>query len=125
MISIPLTLLIGVIAGILSGLLGVGGGLILVPAMVFFFGTSQHLAQGISLLVIIPTAISGVWQLHKSKMVDYRIAGYLSIGAVIGALCSSNIAQFIPSADLKRIFGAFIIYMGFRMVMPKNNSVKK
>jgi Predicted permeases len=120
MVVITLTALIaGLAAGILSGLLGVGGGLVLVPIMVFLLGISQHVAQGVSLLVIIPTAASGLWHLHKEKLVDYRTAGLLSAGAIVGAIISANIVQDIPAVALKKIFGIFIVIMGGRMIFSK------
>lgn len=119
--TILIALTTGVIAGVLSGMLGVGGGIILVPIMVFALGLSQHIAQGISLVVIIPTAAAGIWHLHKEKLVDYHTAGLLSCGAVIGALISASIVQDIPAVALKKIFGTFIIIMGARMTFAKKN----
>lgn len=117
MTIIIITLLAGMSAGILSGLLGVGGGLILIPIMTFILGLSQHAAQGISLLVIIPTALAGIWQLHKAKLVNYHLALYLAIGAIIGALISSATVQYIPAGSLKIIFGVFVIFAGIRTVL--------
>jgi hypothetical protein len=114
-----ITLLLGLIGGILSGLMGVGGGVVLVPMMVLILGITQHTAQGISMMVIIPTALVGIWHFHKEKIVNYRMAGYLATGAVCGALISSNFVQYIPAADLKKIFGVFIIYTGIRMIRAK------
>lgn len=118
--AIALSVIIGLVAGVLSGLLGVGGGIVLVPMMVFVLGVSQHIAQGVSLLVIIPTAASGLWHLHKEKLIDYKTAALLSIGAILGAMASSNIVSSIPAVGLKRIFGVFVIIMGVRMVFAKN-----
>jgi len=112
-------LAMGLSTGILSGLLGVGGGVVLVPMMVFLLGTEQHLAQGISMLFIIPTALSGLYHLIKCKLVDLRVAMFVASGAVVGALISANYVHYIPAADLKRLFGAFVIISGIRMVMPK------
>ena len=119
MIEMLIILAMGLSTGILSGLLGVGGGVVLVPMMVFLLGTEQHLAQGISMLFIIPTALSGLYHLIKCKLVDLRVAMFLASGAVVGALISANYVQYIPAADLKRLFGAFVIISGIRMVMPK------
>ena len=110
---------IGLITGFLSGLLGVGGGVVMVPLMTLILGTEQHLAQGISMLVIIPTSIAGIWQLHKKKLVDYRSAALFAAGSIFGAILSSNYVQYIPEADLKRIFGIFIIFTGARMLLGK------
>lgn len=109
----------GLGTGILSGLLGVGGGVVLVPLMVLLLGTAQHLAQGISMLFIIPTALSGLWQLHKNKLIDLRVAALIASGSIVGAAVSANFVQYIPAAELKKAFGIFVLYSGFRMVMPK------
>jgi uncharacterized protein len=114
-----LILSMGLLTGILSGLLGVGGGVVLVPMMVFLLGTEQHLAQGISMLFIIPTALSGLYHLVKCKLVNLQVAMYIVAGSLVGALISANFVQYIPAADLKKLFGAFVIFSGIRMVMPK------
>ncbi|MDT8901385.1 sulfite exporter TauE/SafE family protein [Anaeroselena agilis] len=119
MTAILLTFAIGLIGGVLSGLLGIGGGAVMVPLMVFILGIAQHTAQGISMLVIIPTALVALWHFHKDKMVDYRTAGMLAMGAIVGALISANFVQYIPGNDLKKLFGIFIIYTGIRMVAVK------
>lgn len=109
----------GLVTGILSGLLGIGGGVVLVPMMVLILGISQHTAQGISMLMMIPTALVGLWHFHKDNLVDYRMAAYLAAGAVCGALISANFVQYIPAADLKKLFGVFIIITGARMMIAK------
>jgi uncharacterized protein len=114
-----IVLSMGLSTGILSGLLGVGGGVVLVPMMVFLLGTEQHLAQGISMLFIIPTALSGLYHLVKCKLVNLQVAMYIVVGSLVGTLISANFVQYIPAADLKKMFGAFVIFSGIRMVMPK------
>ncbi|MDR3349974.1 MAG: sulfite exporter TauE/SafE family protein [Acidaminococcales bacterium] len=111
-------LLIGLVMGLLSGVLGIGGGVVLVPMLALILGTPQHLAQGISLLVIIPTSISGLIALRKSNLVDFRAVRHLAAGSVAGALLSANFAHFISPLVLKKIFGIFIIYAGMRMISP-------
>ena len=110
-------ILLGLCAGVLSGLLGIGGGVVLVPMMVFLLGIAQHSAQGISMLVIIPTALVSVWQFNKDKLINYQAALYLAIGAVVGALISANLVQYVPPNELKRIFGLFVIYSGVKMML--------
>jgi len=119
MTTILITATVGLIGGILSGLLGIGGGVVMVPLMVFVLGIAQHTAQGISMLVIIPTALVAIWHFHKDKLVDYRMAGLLAIGAISGALFSANFVQYISGNDLKKLFGIFIIYTGIRMIAAK------
>lgn len=125
MITLASTILIGLIAGVLSGLLGIGGGVVMVPLMVFALGIGQHMAQGISMLVIIPTSLVAIYHLHKEKLVDYKISAYLAAGAICGALISANFVQYIPASDLKRIFGAFIIFTGVRMLLAKKKVVSQ
>lgn len=117
--AILATILMGLFGGILSGLLGVGGGVVLVPMMVLLLGITQHTAQGISMLVIIPTSLAAIYQLHKANLVNYRMAVWLAAGAIAGALVSANFVQMIPAVELKRIFGVFIIYSGIRMLLAK------
>ncbi len=117
--TILLIFSIGLAAGVLSGLLGIGGGAVLIPMLVFFLGLSQHLAQGISMVFIIPTAIAGLLQFRKDKLVDYHIAGYLAAGAIAGAMLSASFVHYIPADDLKKFFGLFVIFTGARMILMK------
>lgn len=110
-------LLIGLASGVLSGIFGVGGGLILIPAMVLLAGLSQHMAQGISLLVIVPTALAGVWRLSKNGLIDLKLVLYLSAGSVVGTLISANFIQQLPSDRLKVIFGLFVIATGIKTLV--------
>lgn len=121
--SITITAIImGLVTGLLSGIMGVGGGVILVPMLAVILNLPQHLAQGVSMIVIIPTALVGIIHFYKEKLIDFRVAGLLAAGAVTGSLFSSNIVQYVPGADLKRIFGAFVIYTGVRMILAKPKS---
>ena len=117
MIHVLVVFLMGLGAGILSGMLGVGGGVVLVPMMVFILGITQHTAQGISMLVIIPTAIVSVWHFHKERLINYQAVPYIAVGAVAGALISANFVQDVPASELKRIFGVFAIYSGLKMFL--------
>lgn len=117
-----ITIAIGLLTGLLSGLLGIGGGVVMVPLMVFGLGLNQHLAQGISMVVIIPTSLAAIYHLHKAQLVDYRIAAYIAAGAICGALISANFVQQIPAAELKRIFGIFVIFTGGRMLLAKKKA---
>ena len=118
--SIVIIVTIGLTVGLISGLLGLGGGAILVPLLVLLLGYSQHSAQGMSLIVIIPTALAAIWQYRKENLVDCRMAAYLAAGAIIGALISSNYAQIIPGEYLKKFFGVFIVIIGLKMLIGKS-----
>ncbi|WP_371371179.1 sulfite exporter TauE/SafE family protein [Sporomusa aerivorans] len=117
MSTILVIFVMGLSVGVLSGLLGIGGGVVLVPMMVFLLGIAQHTAQGISMLVIIPTAIVSVWQFYSDKLINYQAAVYIAAGAVAGALISANFVQDVPADLLKRIFGIFVVYSGVKMIL--------
>ena len=119
MTTIALFLLTGFGMGLLSGLLGIGGGVILVPMLIFFFGMEQHLAQGISMLIIIPISISGLWALRNENLIDFSIVTRIAAGAVIGVMISASFVQYVPASILRKIFGIFVLYAGMKMIMGK------
>ncbi len=119
MTTVAMIIGIGLITGFLSGLLGIGGGVIMIPLMASLLPLEQHMIQGISMLVIIPTSLVAIWQLHKKKLVDYHSAALFATGSILGTIISANFVQYIPEADLKRLFGIFIIYSGYRMLKGK------
>ena len=125
MSTIFIVFLMGLSVGVLSGLMGIGGGVVLVPMMVFLLGTAQHTAQGISMIVIIPTAIVSVWHFHRDKLINYQAALYMAGGAVAGALISANFVQDVPAAELKRIFGVFVLYSGIKMILGARKNSKE
>lgn len=106
----------GFAVGILSGLLGVGGGVFMVPIMVGWFGFTQHAAQATSLAMIIPTALfsSVVYSLHGS--VDVRVAAIIAIGSMVSAALGSRLMTRMPAHKLKQLFGIMLILVGIRMV---------
>lgn len=103
--------------GILSGLLGVGGGVFMVPIMVGWFGFTQHVAQATSLAMIIPTALfsSVVYGMHGS--VDLKIAATLAVGSMVSAAIGARIMTYLPAARLKQMFGLLLVIVGIRMVI--------
>jgi uncharacterized membrane protein YfcA len=107
---------VGLIAGTVSGLLGVGGGIVMVPAIVFLLGRDQHLAQGVSLAVIIPVSVSGALIHHKRGNVIPSLALWLSVGGAIGATVAGNAVQRFNSESLRTMFGVFLVVMGVTMV---------
>ena len=118
MLSFLFIVVLGFGAGILTGIMGVGGGVVMVPMMVLLLGVSQHLAQGISMLVIIPTVMVAILKLRNSNLFEYRTALLLAAGSIVGSLLSSNMAQLIDGVILKRIFGVLVVYSSIRMILP-------
>ena len=111
---------IGVAAGFLAGLLGIGGGLLMVPAMVLLLGFDQHVAQGTSLVVIIPAALAGTYAHYRSGRVSIRDAAFLAAGGVAGALLGSTSALSVDDALLRRLFGIFLVVVAVQLVWGRN-----
>jgi len=115
-------ILIGLAAGILSGLVGIGGGIIMVPALIFFLSYSQHQAQGTSLAVltlpvVILATISYYYQCKKmGTPIDLKIVGLLAAGFVVGGYFGSKLALVISSEALKKIFAVVLFYTAFKML---------
>lgn len=107
---------IGLTAGVLAGLLGIGGGLLMVPAMVLVLAFDQHLAQGTSLLVIVPAAAFGSFTHHRHGRLALRDAAALGIGGVVGALIGSVTALSLEDELLQRLFAILILIMAARML---------
>ena len=106
----------GVAVGVLSALFGVGGGLIMVPFIVLVLDRSQHLAEGTSLVVIVPTAIAGVIAHWRNGFVSLREALLLALGGVVGGYFGASIALGTSGGMLRLLFGIFLAAMGLRNV---------
>lgn len=115
--TIIIIVLTGIAAGILGGLVGVGGGIIIVPALVYFVGFSQHTAQGTSLgLIMFPVGILGVLQYYRSGHVDFKVVGILAIGFLIGSFFGSKLALSLPQETVKKIFAILMILIAIKML---------
>ncbi len=99
----------GLAIGILSGLTGVGGGVFMVPVMVLGFGIAQRVAQGTSLLAILPTAAVGAFTHYRQGDVDVRSAGWIAVAGVPAALLGAVLAQWLPQRILLGLFGLFLV----------------
>lgn len=106
----------GLITGMLSGLLGLGGGFVLVPALVYLLGMNQHRAHGTSLAVISMVALSGAISYSRHGQVDWLVAIELMIGGVIGATLGARICNLISARKLRRSFGILMALVGLRML---------
>lgn len=108
---------IGIIAGIVNGLLGIGGGTILIPAMIFLLGVEQHKAHGTSLLIILPTAVMSTIIYSFKGNLDLTLSFKVALGAVIGGYVGAKLMNKIPAKTLKKLFGVFMVIAGLRMVL--------
>ena len=115
--TILIIILVGISAGILGGLVGVGGGIIIVPALVYFIGFSQKTAQGTSLgLIMLPVGILGVLQYYKQGHVDFRVVAMLAVGFLAGSYFGSKIALSLPQETVKKIFALLMIIIAVKML---------
>jgi uncharacterized membrane protein YfcA len=115
--TIILLLIVGLIAGVLSGLVGVGGGIIIVPSLIYFLGYSQHQAQGTSLgLLLLPIGILAVINYYNKGFIDIKAVGVMTLAFVIGGWLGSKLAISISQEALKKIFAIVLFYTAFRML---------
>ena len=114
---IIILLLVGLAAGILGGLVGVGGGIIIVPSLIYFLGFSQKEAQGTSLgILLLPIGILGVLQFYKAGYVDMRSVWLVSFGFLVGSYFGSKIALNFPQETMKKIFAILMILIALKML---------
>lgn len=113
-------LILGILAGTLSGLVGIGGGIILVPALVFLFGFSQHSAQGTTLaLMVPPIGILAAWTYYQQGYVDLKIAGFVCAGFLLGGMLGARFATGLSNIMLERIFGIVLLFISLKMLFSK------
>jgi uncharacterized protein len=115
-------LAIGLTAGFLAGLLGIGGGVVLVPAMVLILAFDQHVAQGTSLVVMIPAALTGSYTHHRNGRLVLRDAAWLGAGGILGAILGSAFALSMEDTLLQRLFAAFLVISAIRILWPKRRT---
>jgi len=117
MVNIILYLLLGLFAGIISGLIGIGGGIIIVPALVYLFGLTQHQAQGTTLALLVPPiGLLAAWTYYKHGYVNLTIAGFVCLGFFVGGLLGAKIAVGLSNVILRRIFGIALLLVSLYMI---------
>lgn len=115
--TILILVLIGVCAGMLSGFVGVGGGMIIVPGLIYLLGASQLSAQGTSLAVImLPVGIFGVINYYKAGHINVQYAAIIALAFIIGSYFGSKYALKVPEHKIKFLFGLFLLYISVRMI---------
>ena len=118
--AITLYLLLGLIAGVLSGLLGIGGGVFIIPALVFLLKFSQQMAQGTTLAMMIPPiGLLAAWAYYKAGFVDIKVAVFMCIGFFIGGFFGAKIATAFSAVTLSRIFGVMMLLVSFKFIFAK------
>lgn len=108
--------LIGLCGGVASGLFGVGGGIVMVPAMVLLLGRDIKTAIGVSLAVIVPSACVGIFQHHRFGHIDWRLAASIIPLALVGSYSGAWLAKVLPAHALSRLFGGFLVVVGIYLL---------
>ncbi|HRR94004.1 MAG TPA: sulfite exporter TauE/SafE family protein [Bacteroidales bacterium] len=118
--TLVILVIIGLFTGMLAGMLGIGGGLIVIPALMLFMGFSQHAAQGTSLAMMLPPiGIVAAWNYYKAGHVDIKIALILAVAFIAGSLFGSKLAIGMSENLLKKIFSVFLILVALKMLLWK------
>lgn len=118
--EIILLIIVGIVAGVLAGLFGIGGGIVVIPALIYIFGMSQHQAQGTSIaFLLLPVGILAFMNYYREGYINIKFAAILAVAFVIGGYFGSKLAITIPEVGLKKIFAVFIILVGFKMLFGK------
>jgi uncharacterized protein len=107
---------LGLAAGVLAGLFGVGGGILFVPTLTLALGLEQHEAQATSLLAIVPTVAVGAWAQHRYGNVRWRPALWLGLGGIAGVVAGGFIAESLPGHALRRLFGVLLLATAAQIV---------
>lgn len=120
MTDILMYTLLGLVAGIFSGLIGIGGGIIIVPALVLLFGLSQHQAQGTTLALLVPPiGLLAAWTYYKEGYVDLRIAGLICLGFFLGGLLGAKLAISLSNPVLEKVFGIALLLISLKLILAK------
>jgi uncharacterized protein len=118
--TILILLVIGIMTGVMAGMLGIGGGLVVIPALVIFMGMSQQTAQGTSLAMMLPPiGILAAYNYYKAGHVDIKIAIVLAITFIAGSYFGSKLAIRLPQELMKKIFGIFLLLVAIKMLFWK------
>jgi len=113
-------LVLGLVAGVFSGIMGVGGGIILIPALVYIFGYTQHEAQGTTLAVLVPPiGLLAAWMYYKQGFVNIGAAALICAAFFIGGFFGAKMAVGTSADVLKRVFGALMFAIGIKMMFFK------
>ena len=116
-------LLLGLVTGFLSGLLGIGGGVVMIPALIMIAGLSIREAMGISLLAIIPTALVGFLKSYSAGFVDIKTSLIIASTAIVGAYLGSTVMGMLSTKMLRTIFGIFLIVIGLNILFDWTGSL--
>ena len=119
-------IMIGLMAGVFGGIFGVGGAIIMIPAMVYFLGVDQHTAQGTSLAVMLPPiGLFAAYNYYKAGQVNVWYAMIIAVSFMIGGYFGSKIALNLPENIMKKVFGIFLIIIALRLIFTKQSGLSE
>ena len=115
-----LALLTGTLIGVISGMIGIGGGILLVPCLVYFFNMSQHRAQGTSLAaLLLPVGLLAFWEYYRAGNADLKIGLVVAVGFFVGGYFGGAFAQQLSGMVLRKTFAVVLVVVGLRMFFQK------
>jgi uncharacterized membrane protein YfcA len=115
-----LYILVGLMVGVLSGIVGIGGGIMIVPVLVYFFHMNQHKAQGTSLAALLaPVGALAFWEYYKAGNVDLKAGLLIATGFLVGGYFGGLWAQHLPEMVLRRVFGTLLVMIGIRLLLSR------
>jgi uncharacterized protein len=118
--TVVILLALGLVAGVLSGMIGIGGGIVIVPALVYFLNYSQHQAQGTVLFMfLLPIGLLGVFNYYNSGYIEFKTAFIMACTFVVGSYLGSRISISIDQATLKKVFGGILFLVSLKMILGK------
>lgn len=107
---------VGLLAGVMGGLLGVGGGIVIVPLLILLLGIDVKIAIGTSLAAIVPTAIMAAYRHQALGNINWRVVGMLTLGSVAGAFLGASLTAYVPAERLRQAFALFLIATAVKML---------
>ncbi len=114
------SLLIGIIAGIFAGMFGIGGGTVIIPLLVLFFGMSQHMAQGTSLVaLLLPVGLLATMEYYRNGNADIKLGLVIGFGLFIGGYMGAYAANRLKDPSLRKLFAVFLLFVAIKMFFKK------
>ncbi|ABA20681.1 conserved hypothetical protein [Trichormus variabilis ATCC 29413] len=115
--SILICLILGLVAGIVSGMTGIGGGIIILPALIFLLGFSQQQAQGTTLALLVPPIdLLAAWVYYKQGYVDIKVAALICLGFILGGWLGAKVGTDLPTGTLSKIFAVLMIISALKVL---------